>query len=82
MDTKLTLKLNSKAIKDAKDFAKRNHISLSRIVEELFFALAERPDKDESQYTPIVRELSGVLSTDAAIGYKAEYRKHLEEKYR
>lgn len=81
MDTKLTLKLNKDAIKEAKSFARRNHLSLSKMVEQFFNMLSEEPDGNEKQYTPLVRELSGIIKMSKDFDYKREYQEYIEEKY-
>ncbi|MDQ7824421.1 MAG: DUF6364 family protein [Candidatus Eremiobacteraeota bacterium] len=82
MDSKLTLKLNKEAIKDAKDFARRNHISLSRMVEQFFLSLTEEPEGPPRHYTPLVRELSGIIQLEDNFDCRKEYREYLEEKYK
>ena len=82
MTTKLTLRLDEKMIKKAKETARSKGVSLSRIVEDYFRSLTVRKEK-EAPESPVLSEISGVLS--AGTGTKklrAEYRKHLQEKYR
>lgn len=82
MDTKLTLRIDDKLIRQAKEAARSKGVSLSRIVEDYFRSLAVRKEKEVPE-SPVLSEISGILST--GMGTKrlqAEYRKHLQEKYR
>ena len=82
MSTKLTLRLDDGVIRKAKKKASARGISLSRMVEDYFKAVAEQ-DVQEVRESPVLYEVSGVLSgkKDAA-ELRAGYRKHLTEKYR
>jgi predicted transcriptional regulator len=60
MATKLTLTLDKETIKIAKEYAKRNNISLSGIV-ELYFKVLSSNARDY-RISPITRELSGIAS--------------------
>jgi hypothetical protein len=85
MNTKLTLRLNEHLIEAAKQYAARNGKSVSRLVADYFSLLAAPPVEDETRLAPHVRSLFGILKnaayadTNEAI---ADYRRHLEEKYR
>jgi len=82
MTTKLTLRLDEKMIKKAKETARSKGVSLSRIVEDYFRSLTVRKEK-EAPESPVLAEISGVLSTGMGTRkLRAEYRKHLQEKYR
>ena len=81
MNTKLTLKLDKNIIKKAKVYANKHNQSLSQIVEKYFNTLVE--DKDDKIYlSPIVKELSGVLKSDASIDHKETYSDYLINKYK
>jgi hypothetical protein len=82
MTTKLTLRLNDTVIKKAKKTASNKGVSLSRMVEDYFKAVADQGTQ-EVRESPVLYEVSGVLSgkQDAA-QLRAGYRKHLAEKYR
>ena len=60
MSTKLTLALDKETIKIAKEYAKRNNISLSGIV-ELYFKVLSSNVRDY-KISPMTRELSGIAS--------------------
>ena len=80
MATKLTLRLDDKLIRQAKEAARSKGVSLSRIVEDYFRSIAVRKEK-ETPESPVLSEISGVLSTGTR-KLRAEYRKHFQEKYR
>lgn len=81
MTTKLTLRLDGALIKQAKKTAQSKGVSLSRIVEDYFRSLTIQ-EKEVMKESPILSEISGVLSDKAGAKKPREvYRKHLEEKY-
>ena len=61
MDTKLTLKLDEKAIERAKVYASRRGVSLSRMVEAYFLSLMDR-EEARLEPTGVVAELAGILA--------------------
>lgn len=81
MESKLTLKLNKDIIEEAKKYAKDNNISLSRIVENFFNTLVQKKTNDDSQYTPLVKELSGVIQLDKDYHFQEDYTDYLIAKY-
>ncbi len=81
MNTKLTLKLDDKVIKSAKDYARRQHKSLSSLVENYFRMIAGNSATNE-KITPLVRELSGVIRMPKDAKPREEYTEYLEEKYK
>lgn len=82
-DEKLTLKLNSQAIKKAKVLAKKRGLSLSRMV-ETFFETVSEPDLEVKEYaaTPLVSQLEGVLSLEENYSREDDYADYLNKKYR
>jgi len=82
MTTKLTLRLDNTVIQKAKKTASKKGISLSRMVEDYFKAVAGQ-EKQEVRESPVLYEVSGVLSgkQDAA-QLRLGYKKHLVEKYK
>jgi hypothetical protein len=82
MATKLTLRLDEGVIRNAKRAARGRGVSLSKMVAGYFQAVSEEK-KGQTEATPVLAEISGVLSpkTDAK-KLIAGYRKHIEEKYR
>lgn len=78
MDTKLTLKLDQSVIHSAKIFAASHNRSLSHLVEDFFRNLITDTEPHR-QFSPLVEELSGVVSEKEIT--KLEYGRYLEEKY-
>lgn len=81
MNTKLTLKLNKKAIDRAKKYAKKNKQSLSVMVEKYFNLISDKESITEIEISPNVLELSGIIKLPEHINMKEVYRKHIETKY-
>lgn len=81
--TKLTLKLNIDSIANAKAYAAKHKTSLSSLVENFFTTLTSSEDSTTSQFTysPIVQELSGIISAPEDFDYKEDYIKYIEDKY-
>lgn len=80
MDVKLTLKLDSKVIKQAKNYAIKRKGSLSKLVENYFKSLSHE-DKKKKKMSPIVSELAGTLRNAKIKNYKEEYADYLTKKY-
>ena len=81
MDTKLTLNVDKNVIEQAKEYAKSHRISLSRLVESYLASLIEKKDR-ETEITPLVKSLSGVIELDKDFDYKESYTDFLMEKYK
>ncbi|MBI3124346.1 MAG: hypothetical protein HYZ10_08070 [Ignavibacteriales bacterium] len=81
MNTKLTLKLNKKAIDRAKKYAQRNKQSLSVMVEKYFNLISDKESITEIEISPNVLELSGIIKLPENINLKKVYRNHIEAKY-
>lgn len=81
MDTKLTLKLDSAIIEEAKQYAKESNTSLSRLVENYLAALTSS-DNDKRKVNPIVKSLTGIITLDDKKDYRKSYTKYLVEKYK
>ncbi|MCE1159179.1 hypothetical protein SDC9_72552 [bioreactor metagenome] len=79
METKLTLKLDKAIINSAKKYAERNNKSLSKLVETYFRNLVSQSDQGKVKYSPLVEELSGVISEKDLDGL--DYVEYLEGKY-
>jgi antitoxin component of RelBE/YafQ-DinJ toxin-antitoxin module len=74
---KLTLSVDTKVVSRAKQYAKNQGVSVSKMVEAYLAAVAE-PSSPEKGVPPILRSVRGLLNK-ADIG---AYRKHLAAKYR
>ena len=79
MDTKLTLKLDTSVIEQAKTYAKKKNISLSKLIESYLGLLVDPQNVQE--VTPLVKSLSGVIDLPKNFDYKKDYKKHLTNKY-
>ena len=79
MDTKLTLKLNESVIERAKQYAKDNNISLSRMIESYLQAVTIRKNS-KMNVSPLVESLTGVIKLDKK-DYKKDYTDFLSQKY-
>ena len=78
MDTKLTLKLNKKIIERAKIYASEKNVSLSKLIENRLFRITDSKSYN-SEITPLVESLSGVLSEMEFD--KENYTDYLDKKY-
>ena len=81
MDTKLTLRLNKNVIEKAKEYAHKNRISLSSMVEKYLESVTTSKSKD-IEITPLVESLSGVIHLENDFDYTKEYADYLIEKYK
>jgi hypothetical protein len=78
METKLTLKLDKAVIQSVKKYAQNNNKSLSKLVEQYFRKLVSE-NEEKSKYSPLVEELSGVVSEKDL--QEIDYVGYLEAKY-
>lgn len=81
MDTKLTLNVDKAVIERAKEYARSQKISLSRLIESYLDSLTSKKSKD-IEITPLVKSLSGVIKLDKDFDYKEAYTDYLLEKYK
>ncbi len=79
MDSKLTLKLNESVIEQAKQYAKENNISLSRMIENYLQAVTVRKE-NVMKISPLVKSLTGVIELDEG-DYRKDYTDFLSQKY-
>lgn len=79
MPKKLTLSLDQNVIEKAKIFAKKNHTSLSALVEKHFRTLVH---KNKNELSPIIEELSGVIDLPENYNEGENYTEFLIEKYK
>lgn len=80
MNTKLTLQLNKDIIEQAKEYAKSQDVSLSKLIESILSKLVT--DQSKAELSPLVKSLSGIIELPAEYDYKEEYGKYLSEKYK
>lgn len=81
MDTKLTLKLNSDIIEEAKQYAKESNTSLSKLIENYLSAITSNSN-NKRKVNPIVKSLTGIITLDDKKDYRKSYTKYLVEKYK
>jgi len=81
MDTKLTLNLDKSVIESAKKYAKARKISLSKLIESYLASLTKKKSQD-TEITPLVESLSGVIELEKDFNYKNGYSDYLMEKYK
>lgn len=79
MDVKLTLKLDNLIIEMAKDYAKKQNISLSKMIENYLQALTKKQNI-EDEISPLVKSLTGVINLQNT-DYKKDYIDYLSKKY-
>lgn len=81
MNTKLTLSLDIEIIEKAKQYAKRNNMSLSALVENYFSRLTQ--EYNESEIRPsLVEEMSGIIELENDFDYKKELGEYHTKKYK
>ena len=81
MDTKLTLSLDKKVIEQAKKYAKKKNISLSKLI-EAYLNKASLEERDETVISPLVKSLSGIIKLPKDFNRKKNYSDYLSEKYK
>jgi hypothetical protein len=73
---KLTVRVDSRWIDPAKEYAKKHKTSLSKLISEF---LRNLPDETDSyEYPPILKRLSGILPSDISVD---DHKSYLDEKY-
>lgn len=83
-DVKLTLKLNEESIQRAKEYVAQKGISLSKLIENFFdsITLANNLESQKNDfYSPLVKELSGIIKTNDDLDVKDDYENYLMQKY-
>ncbi len=82
MKKRITLSIEEDCILAAKEYAKREGKSVSQLLEEYFAKYGEpRKRTPYEELPPLTRSLIGIIKGADIKDYRAEYRKHLEEKY-
>lgn len=80
MNSKLTLNLNKSIIESAKDYAKENKTSLSKLIENYLNSLTKKQEK-EVKVSPLVESLTGIIPTEPENKNKDDYYEYLNKKY-
>ena len=60
MNTKLTLNINKNIIESAKDYARENSVSLSKLIENYLNSLTKE-QKNKTKVSPLVESLTGII---------------------
>ncbi len=81
MDKKLTLSLDKSIIESAKNYAKSNNISLSKLIESYLTTLTKQK-RSSTEITPLVESLSGVIDLDKDFDVEDAYTDYLIKKYK
>jgi len=81
MSTKLTLTIEKEIIQKAKEYARENNRSLSKIIENYLKSLTKDDLERSKSDSPIVKSLRGSFKAPEDFDYKTELRKALEEKH-
>jgi len=79
VNTKLTLRLDDRLIRNAKRYSSRSGKSVSQLVADFFTLIETDEMMAGSELTPRVRSLIGSLREAEAT--EEDYRRHLKEKY-
>jgi hypothetical protein len=81
MDTKLTIKLDQQVIEKAKGYAKKQHTSLSRLIENYLKQITTSTEVSDREITPLVRSLSGIIDLPTDHKGERDYGDYLNKKY-
>jgi len=76
MDTKLTVRVPRHVLDNAKRYAHAHQTTLTELISTYLQQIPT--ESDVMNHAPIVRRLSGLLSSDISTD---DFKKHLEEKY-
>jgi hypothetical protein len=81
MNTKLTLKLDHRVIKKAKEYARLHNTSLSSMIESYLQKIIDGNVEGET-ITPLVKSLSGIINLPKDFDQKNTYSKFIGNKYK
>jgi hypothetical protein len=81
MASKLTLSVDPEVVARAKEYAERNHTSVSELV-QTFLSIVSQPSEPQQgkQLPPVLGSLRSLVKDDG-LDYREEYRKHLTARY-
>jgi hypothetical protein len=79
MATKLTLRMDERLIKQAKQYARQSGKSVSKLVADFFALLNPEPAEGPSKISPHVKSLQGIMRDYRVT--PEDYKKYLEKKY-
>jgi hypothetical protein len=78
MYTKLTLNIDKETIEQAKLYAKKQNLSLSKLIETYLQAITQKQSGEEA-VSPLVTQLTGIIPAD--YNEKLDYRAHQLRKH-
>ena len=81
MNTKLTLTLDPEVIQQAKQYAKSQGTSVSKLVENYFSGLQKHSKDQKLNLTGVVEDLAGAIKHTGINDINSEIVGYLEEKY-
>jgi phage-related minor tail protein len=82
MNTKLTLSIDEDVIQAAKEFAKSNNRSVSKLVEDYLYTISKESIRNTKKNAKITNKLAGILKEYQYTDLKADMINHIENKYR
>ena len=82
MNTKLTLSIDDKIIKQAKEFAKQRNKSLSKLIEDYLGGIISKTPSNDDNIPPVTKKLAGILKGKKEINTKNDISTFLENKYK
>lgn len=81
MTTKLTLTLDDRVIRKAKNYAKAKGQSVSELVESYFKSITSREPEASDELTPMVKSLMGSFKAPKEFDYKKILKEEKSRKY-
>jgi hypothetical protein len=82
METKLTLSMEKKIIEEAKKYARKRNTSLSGLIKNYLLNLTQAENKKIEKISPLVKDLSGIISEETTKDFNQQYADHLKKKYK
>jgi hypothetical protein len=82
MNTKLTLSIDENVIQAAKEFAKNNNRSVSKLVEDYLYTISKDSINNTKKNPRITNKLAGILKGYEYTDLKKDLTNHIENKYR
>ena len=82
MNTKLTIQLDGTVISRAKLHAQTQKTSLSKMIESYLRNITSVEKKKDTEISPLVKSLMGVINLSESFDYKKEYTDYLIDKYK
>lgn len=81
MQTKLTLSIDQEIIDRAKEYAKQQGVSLSKLVQEFLKQRTTKTEDPDFEIPDDLKDICGVIELPEDFDYKKEKAKRLTEKY-